>query len=107
MNQLTLPFPLTLWVLKLSSVTIKDICNILDIEKYPSSAYHSQGNGFAEQNISSIKDILRSILLARNVPQYKWQALLPENVVALNTSISKAAKQIKELLALAVELDFL
>ena len=76
------------------SVTIKEICNILGIEKRRSSAYHSQGNGFAERNIRSIKDILRSILLARNLPQHKWRALLPEIAFALNTSISKATKHI-------------
>ena len=38
--------------------TIREICNVLCIEKRRSSASHSQGNGFAERNIHSVKDIL-------------------------------------------------
>ena len=33
------------------------ICEKLGIERRRSSAYHNQGNGFAERNIRSIKDI--------------------------------------------------
>ena len=71
---------------------IKGICNILGIEKRRSSAYHSQGNGFAERNIRSVKDMLRSVLLQRKAQQTKWTSLLPELVFALNTSLSKAIK---------------
>ena len=71
---------------------IKEICNILGIEKRRSSAYHSQGNGFAERNIRSVKDMLRSVLLQRKAQQTKWTSLLPELVFALNTSLSKAIK---------------
>lgn len=70
--------------------TIKEICDILGIEKRRSSAYHSQGNGFAERNISSVKDMLRSILLQRKARQFKLRSFLPELVFALNTSLSKA-----------------
>ena len=71
---------------------IKEICNILGIEKRRSSAYHSQGNGFAERNIRSVKEMLRSVLLQRKAQQSKWRSFLPELVFALNTSISKATK---------------
>ena len=71
---------------------IRDICNLLGIEKRRSSAYHSQGNGFAERNIRSVKEMLRSILLQRKAPQSKWRTFLPELVFALNTSLSKATK---------------
>ncbi len=70
--------------------TVHEFCNELGIEKRRSSAYHSQGNGFAERNIRSVKDILRSALLHRNLNQSKWRKLLPELVFALNTSESKA-----------------
>ena len=72
--------------------TIREICNVLGIEKRRSSAYHSQGNGFAERNIRSVKDILRSVILSRKLPQHKWRSLLPELTFALNTSESKATK---------------
>ena len=39
---------------------IREICNSLGIEKRRTSAYHSQGNGFAERNIQSIREILRT-----------------------------------------------
>ena len=68
---------------------IKKICNLLKIEKRRSSAYHSQGNGFAELNIRSVKDMLRAVLLQRKAPQHKRRSLLPELVLALNTSVSK------------------
>ena len=71
---------------------IKEICNLLKIEKRRSSAYHSQGNGFAERNIRSVKDMLRAVLLQRKAPQHKWRSLLPELVFALNTSVSKVTQ---------------
>ena len=72
--------------------TVKEICNTLGIEKRRSSAYHSQGNGFAERNIRNVKDMLRTVLLQRKLNQSKWVSLLPELVFALNTSESKATK---------------
>ena len=72
--------------------TVRQFCDEFGIEKRRSSAYHSQGNGFAERNIRNVKDILRSALLHRNMNQSKWRKLLPELVFALNTSESKAIK---------------
>ena len=69
---------------------MKEICNSLSIEKRRSSAYHSQGNGFAERNIRTVKDMLRAVLLHRRMPQTKWRSVLPELVFALNASESKA-----------------
>ena len=69
---------------------MSDICNTIGIEKRRSSAYHSQGNGFAERNIRSVKDVLRAVLLHRKFQQSKWRSLLPSLVFALNTSESKA-----------------
>ena len=42
---------------------LREICNTLGIEKRRSSAYHSQGNGFAERNIRMVQDMLRAALL--------------------------------------------
>ena len=71
---------------------MKDICNTLGIEKRRSSAYHSQGNGFAERHIRTVKDVMRSTLLHRKLSQSKWRSILPEIVFALNTSQSKATQ---------------
>ena len=67
-----------------------NICNELGIEKRRSSAYHSQGNGFAERHIRIVKDMLRAVILHRHLPQTSWRQLLPSLIFALNTSLSKA-----------------
>ena len=67
-----------------------DICNKLGIEKRRSSAYHSQGNGLAERNIGTVKDLLRTVLLHHLLQQPKWRSILPGLVFALNASESKA-----------------
>ena len=48
---------------------LREICNTLGIKKRRSSAYHSQGNGFAERNIRTVKDMLRAALLHRRLAQ--------------------------------------
>ena len=72
--------------------TMKEICNKLGIEKCRSSAYHSQGNGFAERNIRTVKDILRAVLLHHQNSPSKWRYLLSELVFALNASESSATR---------------
>ena len=74
--------------------TVREFCDTFGIEKRRSSAYHSQGNGFAERNIRSIREVLRSALLDRKVEQTKWRKLLPELVFALNCSYSKAIQAV-------------
>ena len=69
---------------------IREFCNTFGIEKRRSSAYHSQGSGFAERHIRNIKDILRAVLLQRGVKQ--WRTLLTELVFSLSCSESKAIK---------------
>ena len=66
------------------------ICNKLSTEKRRSSAYHSQGNGFAKRNIRTVKDLLCAALLHRHLPQTKWRSILPGVVFALNASESRA-----------------
>ena len=72
--------------------TIRSLCTKFAIEKRRSSAYHSQGNGFAERNIRSIREILRTLLLDRKIPQNQWRRLLPEVTFAMNTTISSSTK---------------
>ena len=71
---------------------IRKLCAEYGIEKRRSSAYHSQGNGFAERNIRSVKEILRCVLLHRKLSPSKWRSLLPELTFALNCSTSSAIK---------------
>ena len=67
--------------------TMKALCNKFGIAKRRSSAYHSQGNGFAERSIRTIKNLLRSVLLHRQLPQSQWSSLLPELIFGLNASV--------------------
>ena len=69
---------------------MNDICTQLGIKKRRSSAYYSQGNGFAERNIRTVKDTLRSVLLHRRIPQTQWRQIQHQLVFALNTTTSKA-----------------
>ena len=69
-----------------------EICNELGIEKRRSLAYHSQGNGFAERNVRTVKDLLRAVLLHRRLQRSKWRSILPGLVFALNASESKATR---------------
>ena len=71
---------------------VKSICNKLRIEKRRSSAYHSQGNGFAERSIRTMKDLIRAVLLHQQLPQTKWRTISPALIFALNASPSKAIK---------------
>ena len=71
---------------------INVICNKFGMEKRRTSGYHSEGNGFAERNIRSIREILRISLLEFKLPQFLWRDLLPSVVVALNTGESTATK---------------
>lgn len=73
---------------------IRELCVKTGIEKRRSSAYHSQGNGFAERNIRNVKDIMRSVLLHRKLDQVKWRQVLQEVVFALNCSESSAIKAV-------------
>ena len=71
---------------------MQTLCKEYGIEKRRSSAYHSQGNGFAERNIRNVKEMLRCVLLDRKLSPSKWRQVLPELVFALNCSMSSAIK---------------
>ena len=73
---------------------VREFCDTLGIEKRRSSPFHSQGNGFAERNIRSVREILRSALLGRNMDESQWRKLLPSLVFALNCSVSRATKSV-------------
>ena len=72
--------------------TMRTLCNKFGITKCRSSAYRNQGNGFAERSIRTIKDLLRSVLLYRQLPQSQWHSLLPELVFAPNSSVSSSTQ---------------
>ena len=73
-------------------VVINKLCRDFHIEKRRTSGYHSQGNGFAERNIRSVKETLRTLLLEYKLPQNCWTEILRSVVFALNTSESSATK---------------
>ncbi len=69
------------------SEAMPQVCDSLGV-----SLYRSQGNGFAEGNIRTVKNLLRSVLLHCKLQQTKWRSILPELIIALNASESKAIK---------------
>ena len=71
---------------------VNKLCEQFNITKRRTSGYHSQGNGFAERNIRSVKETFRTLLLEFKLPQMMWRGLLPSVVFALNTSVSASTK---------------
>ena len=64
----------------------------LFIIKCYSSADHSQGNGFAERNIRSIRETIRTYLLEKPVAQRDWATYFDPLVFALNNSLNSSTK---------------
>ena len=71
---------------------IRELCETFNIKKRRSSAYHNQGNGFAERSIQNIREITRTLLQDEELSQTSWRQLLKEITFALNTSVSTATK---------------
>ena len=67
-------------------------CQTFNIKKRRSSAYHSRGNGLAERNIRNIREVIRTTLVARKLPQKSWVQLVNGVTFALNTTLSRAIK---------------
>ena len=72
--------------------SIRDVCTNFGIEKRRTSSYHSQGNSFAERNIRSIREIMRTLLLDQKLPQSYWRNILPTVVFSINSTESAATK---------------
>ena len=72
--------------------TLREICDKFSIKKRRTSGYYSEGNGFAERNVRTIRELFRSLLLDFEVPQNQWNEILPGIIFALNISISCATK---------------
>ena len=77
---------------KVDGKVIRELCETFNIKKRRSSAYHSQGNRFAE-SIRNIREMMRTLLQDKKLPQTSWRQLLKEITFALNTSVSTATKR--------------
>ena len=71
---------------------ILSLCKGLGIKKLQSSSYHPQGNGSAERAIGSIKALLRSMCLSRNINIREWDRILPEAVLNQNSAPNHSSK---------------
>ena len=71
---------------------VQALCDEFNIKKRRTSGYHSQGNGFAERNIRSVRELFRTLLLDFELPQNQWERLLPSVIFSLNTTISSTTK---------------
>ena len=69
-----------------------EICQRFNIEKRRTSGYHSQGNGFAERNIRSIREIRRTLLAEKGLPQSYWRNILTFVIFSLNCAESTSNK---------------
>ena len=74
--------------------TMRKVCEKFGIEKRRTSAYHSQGNGFAERSIRNVKEAFRTHLLDNRMHQKKWRSVLKDIVFALNTTVSASTKKV-------------
>ena len=74
------------------SETMNELCTAFQIEKRRSSAYHSQGNGLAERNIRTVREILRTSLLDTKMSQKEWRKILPSTTFAVNSTESCSTK---------------
>jgi hypothetical protein len=71
---------------------IRKMCEDLAIKKLRSSSYHPAGNGSAERAIGTLKTILRSICLSRNISINRWDEILPEAILHYNTMQNSSSK---------------
>ena len=71
---------------------INELCKTFGIKKRSASAYHSQGNGFAERNIRNVREVIQTTQNTRKLCQKSWTQLVNEVTFALNTTVSKAIK---------------
>ena len=72
--------------------TVNEVCKKLHIEKRRTSGYHAQGNGFAERSIRNVREILRTALLSKKLPQIFWRSILNSLVFAINATVSKSTQ---------------
>ena len=66
---------------------VHKLCKEFNIKKHRTSGYHSQGNGFAERNIRSVRELFRTLLF-----NCLRTSGIPSVVFSLNTSISSTTK---------------
>ena len=73
-------------------VTVNEVCKKLHIDKRRTSGYHAEGNGFAERSIRNVREVLRTALLSKQLPQMFWRSILNALVFAINATISRSTK---------------
>ena len=63
---------------------IRDLCKKLGIHKRHSSPYHPQADRMAERNIGTAKQVIRSLLMEREMEKGAWPSVLPEASFLMN-----------------------
>ena len=71
---------------------IRTLCRKLGIQKCHSSPYHPQGDGMAERNVGSVKQVIRCLLMGREMGKDSWPSVLPEVSFVLNNVRNSTTK---------------
>ena len=57
---------------------IHELCQELGIQKRHTTPYHPEADGMAERHIGFVKQVIRCLMLERNLEKGSWPSLLPE-----------------------------
>ena len=57
---------------------VQELCQDLGIQKRHTTPYHPDSDGMAERHIGFVKQVMRCLLLERNLEKGSWPSLLPE-----------------------------
>ena len=58
--------------------TFRDFCAMAGVEKRHTTPYHPQGDGMAERNIGLVKQVIRCLIMERQLQKGRWPSILTE-----------------------------
>ena len=71
---------------------VREMCKKLGIHKRHSSPYHPQGDGMAERDIGTAKQLICSLLMERKIEKGAWVSVLPEVSFLMNNARNTTTK---------------
>ena len=70
--------------------TINQLCARFGKDKRHSTPYHPEGDGLAERSIGTVKQVMRCLLLEREIPKTDWTCLLSEVGFVCNSMVNSS-----------------